>query len=633
MLELRWINDNQDVNHRTRELDEQVLEGLQPPPYLDTLIIKYHRGVKCPSWMNSRYLSSLEYINLHICNRWEQLPPFGQLPNLKFLRIEGMNGLKEVGLEFFGGYNGAGFPSLEHLSLEQMSEWEGWSSAAEKGQFFPRLQYLTVRDCPKLRRFPSLPITLKDLIIKNAGFIALPDLWGVDNNGPSISEILICDCPHLISLCEGFLCHHLTALHTLHIDQCSELVSLPGFGLMSSLKSLIVERCPKLAPLQEGGGLPSSLKELCLLNCPNVLSKSLLVPLQNLTSTTLIMMQQYPNLSSCVREALQHLISLECLTIRYVKDIIIHDYEMMYLLSSRSHEAAVLLDYSLNTGGPMSRVQLQIRTLVPDHDEEDNALLVCLRSHLTALSNLSINNCPNVTPLLVDGLPHLASLKFLEVISCRGLTSLPEEETLRHSMKIEELIIRDCRDLTSQGGLHALSQLKSLTIEGCPGLAHLQLKQLTALESLIIDGCEELVLLRGIAALIFLEQLDVNKCPKLTSLTEGEEEGLGRLSSLETLSISYCDSLQRLPIGLQGLSCLRKLHLMMCPLVGSFEVGGNGGGLSASLERLSVTKCPVLMKQCRKEDGPDWPKIKHVPNIRFGQVIVQGFPGVEIFQS
>ncbi|KAK1275818.1 hypothetical protein QJS04_geneDACA001864 [Acorus gramineus] len=582
--------------------------------------------------MNIQYISSLEFINLKGCKRWEQLPPFGQLLHLKVLIIEGMDGLKKVGLEFFGSGNGAGFRSLENLALEQIPEWEGWSPDVENGQFFPRLQYLRICECPKLRSFPSFPITLKVLKIENAGFIALPDMWGFDDNGPSISEILIHNCPHLISLCEGFLRHHLTALHTLDIDQCGELVSLPGFGSMSSLKTLIVERCPKLAPLQEGGGLPLSLEELCLLNCPNVLSKSLLVPLQNLKSTSFKTMQQYPNLSSCVREALQHLISLESLTVHYVEDIVIHDYEMMYLLSSRSLDAAVLFNYSQNRGGSISHVELQIRTLVPDQDDQGNTLLMCLRSHLTALSNLSINNCPNVTPLLVEALPHLSSLKFLKVVCCRGLTSLPSEETLRHSMKIEELIIRDCRDLTLQGGLHVLTQLKSLTIKGCPGLAHLQLQQLTALESLIIDGCEELVLLRGIAALIFLENLKVNECPKLTSLNEGEE-GLGRLNSLETLSISYCHSLQRLPIGLQGLTCLRKLYLKMCPLVESFEVRGDGGGLSASLEELSVTKCPVLMKRCRKEDGPDWPKIKHVPNIRFGQVIVQGFSGVENIRS
>ncbi|XP_050261366.1 putative disease resistance protein RGA3 isoform X5 [Quercus robur] len=72
---------------------------------------------------------------------------------------------------------------------------------------------------------------------------------------------------------------------------------------------------------------------------------------------------------------------------------------------------------------------------------------------------------------------------------------------------------------------------------------------------------------------------------KLESLPE---EWFKNLTSLETLRIWECPNLTSLPEGMSHLT---------------------------SLQRLSIQGCPKLKQRCEKENGEDWDKISHIPNL------------------
>ena len=117
-LELEWgsCDDARDM-----DLGFQVLDALKPHQNLEDLTISGYPGVRSPSWLESGWLRRLKLICLRDCNRWEILPPLGDLPLLRTLQVRRMEELKALGHEFFGL---AGFPSLEILLLERLPKLE-----------------------------------------------------------------------------------------------------------------------------------------------------------------------------------------------------------------------------------------------------------------------------------------------------------------------------------------------------------------------------------------------------------------------------------------------------------------------------------------------------------------------------
>ncbi|KAI0519577.1 hypothetical protein KFK09_007028 [Dendrobium nobile] len=166
-----------DTNRRKTDLDENVLDNLHPPKCLRKLSIERYIGARSAIWKNNVNLLSnlkkIEKINLTDCLEWETLPPFGQLPFFKSLKLENMPKVKWLESKFNGNDKQHAFPLLEVLCIEKLKALEGWFEAgvaAEDGCLFPCLIDLVLRDCPKLKELPSLPPKLKSLEINGIGW-------------------------------------------------------------------------------------------------------------------------------------------------------------------------------------------------------------------------------------------------------------------------------------------------------------------------------------------------------------------------------------------------------------------------------------------------------------------------------
>ncbi|WRX11843.1 hypothetical protein QQP08_004330 [Theobroma cacao] len=72
------------------------------------------------------------------------LPSIGKLPLLKEVRIDGLNNVTSVGVEFFGENMPKAFPSLEILQFRNMLQWENWNlcDVDDKAREFPKLREL-----------------------------------------------------------------------------------------------------------------------------------------------------------------------------------------------------------------------------------------------------------------------------------------------------------------------------------------------------------------------------------------------------------------------------------------------------------------------------------------------------------
>ncbi|KAH0463641.1 hypothetical protein IEQ34_008223 [Dendrobium chrysotoxum] len=226
-LTLCW-NDN---NSRNIDLDENVLDNLQPPKCLRNLSIKRYMGARSAIWMNNVNLISnlekIEKIELTDCLECETLPPFGQLPFLKSLILCKIPKVKWLESKFNGNDKYHPFPSLEVLHITKLKALEDWFEAgvaAEDGCLFPSLIKLEIDSCRKLKELPSLPSKLKILQIRYARWKTL-NFCSISNSIP-LELLEVYHCPNITSLPLADEIARLAALRYLRIMKCPNLISL-----------------------------------------------------------------------------------------------------------------------------------------------------------------------------------------------------------------------------------------------------------------------------------------------------------------------------------------------------------------------------------------------------------------------
>ncbi|XP_074314517.1 putative disease resistance protein At3g14460 [Silene latifolia] len=161
----------------------------------------------------------------------------------------------------------------------------------------------------------------------------------------------------------------------------------------------------------------------------------------------------------------------------------------------------------------------------------------------------------------------------------------------------------------------SLKELKFLVIWDCPKLKSLSgaLKQLTRLQRLTIGKCENLELenneeqatMTSWESLHLLSYLGLHDLPKLVHLPQEFQY----LTSLRSLSIFNCENLEALPEWISCLTSLQTLKIYKCDKLKSLP---EAIAHMPALNTLEIRKCESLERRCRKPDGEDWPKVRHI---------------------
>ncbi|XP_031279833.1 putative disease resistance protein At3g14460 [Pistacia vera] len=318
------------------ETQMQVLGMLRPHQNMKKLIIRGYDGIKFPTWLGDFSFSKLECLKFQYCRKCISLPSVGQLRSLKDLVFKGMNGVKCVGLDFYGNGFSAPFPSLEILHFLDMKEWEEWvpHRPSEEVECFPQLRELRIIRCPNLRgRLPKCLPLLNKLVIEKCkkfsvsvpSFPALRELkiewikeeWDytkillspsstvfLDDRGRrrARTERVALQTPYL----ELGKLNALTSYHKdctifvpleIYLRNCTNLVSFAGIGVPSQLKSIRIENCKALESFPEAliSSSNISLETIVIEKCLNL--KSLPDDMNRLTSLQKVILQ---NCSSIV---------------------------------------------------------------------------------------------------------------------------------------------------------------------------------------------------------------------------------------------------------------------------------------------------------------------------------------------
>ncbi|KAJ0851546.1 putative P-loop containing nucleoside triphosphate hydrolase, leucine-rich repeat domain superfamily [Helianthus annuus] len=599
-LELKW----DDVSGR-ETLEKEILNELKPhSDKLKMLEVKYYKGKEFPNWVGDPSFHQLVHVSLQGCRKCTSLPPLGQLPSLKELLIQGMDGVKVISLELSRSTD-VTFPSLEILRFEDMSSWEVWSTNSEV--MFPRLRELQIKRCSKLsdvslEALPSLRVlrvercgesVLRSLVqaassttkLKIRSILGLTDeVWrGVIEYLGAVEELSIHQCDEIRYLwkSEAKASEVLVTLKELSVWECKNLVSLgekdednTGTNLLSSLRMLAIESC-------------ESMERVC---CPN---------------------------------------SIESLDIR--------------CCDSLRH---VSLPRATTTGGGGQNLKsLAIDIIFCENLKSRNQL-----SNSTHLTSLTISECENME--LFSDLHQLSNLTRLCIQGCKSIGSFSDLEL----SYLTRLIIEGCESIESFPNLH-LPNLTELDIEGCENMkafGDLQLPNLISWSTIDCENLESFPDLQ-LSKLTMLKEMGISSCPMIdTSFPRGlwppnlcflvtgglkkpisewgnqnfppslvhlrlddepDVRNFSQLShlfpsSLTSLEIHHFDNLESLSWGLQHLTSLQHLYINNCPKVNDLPET-----LLPSLLSLIIFDCPKLKERCEGRGSHYWPQISHIPYI------------------
>ncbi|XP_028769672.1 putative disease resistance protein RGA3 [Neltuma alba] len=227
-----------------------------------------------------------------------------------------------------------------------------------------------------------------------------------------------------------------------------------------------------------------------------------------------------------------------------------------------------------------------------------------------------------------DSLPPFSYLSVLDILNCPNLRCMPTFPNLvRHlklfisSMKplVDTLSVSTIGLSTSHDMTPSLSMLKSLHIGWIEmeALPEEWMQNLSSLKHLSIMGFSSLkkpfLHMRNLSAT--LEKLSI--C-ELDSQYVDEDynmqcQDLCCLHSLQTIEFFCCRHLKALPKWICDLQSLRVIDIWFCPNLKSFPADMS---CLTNLQTLRLDTDSLLLKDmCEKRIGPEWRKIRYIPNI------------------
>ncbi|CAL9002400.1 unnamed protein product [Prunus brigantina] len=190
---------------------------------------------------------------------------------------------------------------------------------------------------------------------------------------------------------------------------------------------------------------------------------------------------------------------------------------------------------------------------------------------------------------LFDSLKRLTIDKARYLIEWTEIAALPTEGTIVLFPRLEELLLRNCDQLTSAPTrFPCLQKLEIDSMDSGMPISNIS-THLTTLTCLIIKKIRRLTCLPEgmLKSNKNLSYLEIKDCPELTCIVD---DVFGCCASLEELRISKCPNLRTLPDGLHTLLSLRKFIIENCK---SLECIPVTYGLT-SLCEFSVWFCPQL---------------------------------------
>ncbi|XP_078158820.1 putative disease resistance protein RGA3 [Carex rostrata] len=445
-------------------IQDVVLQSLQPHGNLTELVILNYRARIFPSWLLNPLLPKLTTLTINFCTEPNFLPPFGQLPYLRFLEISGSTGVRNVVDELstyslLTEYGSSKQPkehsyqSLEVLSLRNMLNLMEWQ--ALDGDF-PHLKKLVIECCPKLWKIATIPQEVRELTFEQCPKLKLLTCQSV------IRNLKINEC--------GFReIKFQSVSETLKISNCVELISINWSDMgLNYVREVSFEYCQKLEVIT----IPVGILNLNIHECGfrEIMFGSLCDNLKISNCVDLFSINWCDGSLNYVQ-----VVTSECCSklklLFPVKDVLhsmtqraeIYDCPRLNLGKGYVYQRGPTIDEELTLCGNGDQIQLSSISKIPlvenpfalflkKEDFLELESLTCAPSvgvtcqHISVPSLVSVNICRCRKVISVTGLDNLNNLKILYISYCSELSNW-NDRTL--PLSLEFLQLKYCDKLSS----------------------------------------------------------------------------------------------------------------------------------------------------------------------------------------
>ncbi|KAJ4715605.1 NBS-LRR disease resistance protein [Melia azedarach] len=226
----------------------------------------------------------------------------------------------------------------------------------------------------------------------------------------------------------------------------------------------------------------------------------------------------------------------------------------------------------------------------------------------TRLSELFIWDCPELTCMPLY--PTMEELS-LEKTSAKTL-----QQTMEMKMKSNADVDDAAGPSTSYSAFSApaLSNLKSLVLRCIDDLESLPelLQRVNSLVEMDISHSPKLIsqLPQCIKYLSYLEKLTIGGGDQLDLQFDDDDDDCQwqGLRSLRYLNFEMVKNMECLPKWINHITALQRLHIFGCESLMYLPEG-------MQMDCLVMQFCPHLTERCGNNEGEEWPKIAHIPNI------------------
>ncbi|QCD95225.1 hypothetical protein DEO72_LG5g3318 [Vigna unguiculata] len=393
----------------------------------------------------------------------------------------------------------------------------------------------------------------------------------------------------------------LSNLVFLLLEDCKFCLCLPPFGLLPSLKTLVIRGFD---------GIVSIGDEFCGSNSSSFSSLEILV---------FYNMEEWEEWECKTTSfpRLQHLSIDKCRKLKGLPENFLH-------LKKLNIHYCDMLVISLNSMVTSSLQLLSIHSC---------PLVNIPLTHCDFLEEVTIDNgCDSLTTFQLKFFPKL---RLLHLKECQNLRRISQEHAHDH---LKEISIYDCPQFESfpDEGLSAPWLLK-IAIREAKNLKLLPKRMQILLPSLVelrIIDCPLLEMFPDGGGLPSnVKHVYLFRCSKLIASMRGTwdantclerfwvnmvdvecfpDEGLVP-HSVTCLRISECPNLRKL--NYKGLYHLSSLTLFDCPNLQCLPEEG----LPKSITSLTILDCSLLQPRCQNPKAEDWEKIAHIENLKVGQ--------------
>ncbi|XP_051228578.1 disease resistance protein RGA2-like [Lolium perenne] len=520
-LKLKWSACCED--------DARVLEGLKPHDGLQVVRIVSYGGTTFPTWMSM--LRNVVEIHLSGCSKLQWL---------------------------FSCNTSFSFPNLKEFRLRHLESLERWweLSHQEQGKdvIFPLLEKLSIKSCPKLITLPEATLLresygtmarsafpkLKELCLDDLASFERWEAFEGNQSGyiifPRLEKLEISSCLVLKTFPEAQSCGDYDMAHS----------TFPELKILSLKYLQNFESSDPVDGSQREDAMFPQLQELYVAGCGMMKVSS---GQQKVSPKLAVLHTEGKNNEEMFQLVARHMTSLTNLKLQ-------SSGETETTLLAADHSLKLVVDAMVKG----NHNDLPLKDMKLRGFKSAGAAELC--AHFVQLQRLGFTNCDALVHWPEKEFQSLVSLRSLEIYYCKKLIGYAPQAPASEP------------STTPDPSSELLPRLESLMIEGCPSMVEF-LKLPASLRVLTISDCNKLTsiysrrlqqgqstssILQGPSP-VYSEVSSSSASARTTSLT-----GVPYLPpSLVVLYINYCKTLSSLPNGPQAYSSLQSLIITNCP--------------------------------------------------------------------